>query len=186
MRKSIFAVCALMIVAFMASCDKEPTMIGKWKAEDIKEETKNNELEKASLIYSMDLLEDSSMVLDLKATIDGTSTDEGKKMTMHFPMNSGFMGKWTADETTLKWIPTDSTRYFSIDKDSMKITFDDPAMEAFADKIIKSTVENLEKEQGKEFLGELNTTWNYKFEGDKLTLMSDKDTINFVRQSEKK
>ena len=180
MRKSILAVCTLLMVAFMISCDKGPSLVGKWKAEKNQEEVKDGEAQKVSMVFAMDLLKDSSMVVDVKAVMDGSS----KEMTMHLPMATGFMGKWSADETTLKWIPTDSTKYFSLDKDSLKITFKDPTMEALSDKIIKSTLEGMEKEQGKDVFGDMvkDNTWSYKLEGDKLTLIAEKDTLVFTRE----
>ena len=60
-------------------------------------------------------------------------------------------------------------------------------MEAFGDKIIKSLIENLEKEGRKQFLGgfEKAEPMDYVLEGDVLKIVSDIDTMVFRRQAVK-
>ena len=120
------------------------------------------------------------MTFDVKAVMDGNED----KMSIHMPFSLGFKGTWKDMENKMVWTPTDSSQYCKFEKDSIKITFGDPTMEALGDKLVKSFTENLEKEMAPNMLKDFESSepMDYILDGDELKIVNKNDTMVFHRQ----
>ena len=178
MRKLFYAVCSIACVALMVACSEQtPTLVGKWVSDSHEMTEKENNV---TMTMNMDLNEDSTLAVKIMATMDADQ-DEIK---MHMPLEASFSGKWADSGNKLDWIVLDSTKKVNLVKDSIKLDFGKPEMEMFKDKIVKSLVEEFEKEGGKEFVDGLTSdeAMDYILNGDELKLVNDKDTLVFHRQ----
>ena len=181
MKKLFFAVCSLACLALFVACTAEtPSLVGQWKSDPVLNKDSSAE---TSMVIDINLAQDSTMTFAAKALMDSKE----KEISIHMPFTVGFKGTWTDDGDEMTWNVTDSTQYCKFEKDSIKLSFGDPTMEAFADKILKSFIEVFEKEGTKQYLGgfEKAEPMDYILEGDLLKIVSDNDTILFHRQAVK-
>ena len=181
MRKLFYAVCSLACMALIVACtEAAPSLVGQWKSEPV---LNNDSSANTSMVIDLNLAEDSTMTFSANAVMDSKE----KEMSIHMPFTMGFKGTWKDADDQMIWNVADSSQFFKFEKDSIKISFGDPTMEAFGDKIIKSLIENLEKEGRKQFLGgfEKAEPMDYVLEGDVLKIVSDIDTMVFRRQAVK-
>ena len=178
MRKLFYAVCSIACVALMVACsEQQPTLVGKWVSDTIN----TTEDESAvTMTMNMDLNEDSTLAVSILAVMDA----DQKEAKMHMPINASFSGKWADSDNKLEWIVIDSTKVVKLEQDSIKIEFGNPEMEMFKDKLIKSLVEEFEKEGSKQFIDGITSdeAMSYILNGDELKLINDKDTMIFHRQ----
>lgn len=182
MKNLFYAVCSLVCLALFVACTEEaPSLIGQWKSEPV---MNNDSSSNSSMVIDINLAQDSTMTFATKAVLDSKE----KEISIHMPFTAGFKGTWTDDGDEMTWNVIDSTQYCKFEKDSIQLSFGNPTMEVFADKIIKSFIEIFEKEGTKQFLGgfEKAEPMDYILEGDLLKIVSDNDTILFHRQVVKK
>lgn len=181
MKKLFFAVCSLACMALFVACESEPTLVGQWKSDAV---VKADSSSNSSIVIDLNLAEDSTMTFDANVVMDSKE----KEMSIHMPFNIGFQGTWKDAGDNMTWTPKDSSQYCKFEKDSIKLTFSDPTMEALGDKLLKSFTENFEKQGKEDFLGNYSggEPMPYILEGDLLKIVSDKDTMVFHRQAAKK
>jgi len=177
MKKIVFAVCSFAFAVIFAACTENPTVVGKWKSDPKVDKEKDMNV---SMEMDLNLAEDKTMALDINALMDA----ESEETSMHMPFKMGFKGKWEASDKKMVWNATDSSQYVKFEKDSVKITFKNPELEALGDKLLKSFIENFEKELAPNMLSSFEKTdsMDYTLEGDVLKIVSAKDTIVFHRQ----
>ena len=181
MRKLFYAVCSLVCMALIVACtEAAPSLVGQWKSEPV---LNNDSSASTSMVIDLLLAEDSTMTFAANAVMDSRE----KEISIHMPFTMGFKGTWKDAGDEMTWNVADSSQFFKFDKDSIKISFGVPTMEAFGDKIIKSFLEVFEKEGSKQYLGgfEKAEPMDYVLEGDVLKIISNTDTIVFRRQAVK-
>ncbi len=177
MKKLFFAVCSLACMALFVACESEPTLVGQWKSDAI---VQNDSSANSSIVIDLNLAKDSTMTFDANAVMDS----QEKEVSIHMPFSIGFKGTWSAAGDIMTWTPSDSSQYCKFEKDSIKLSFGDPAMEAFGDKLLKSFTENFENQGKEDFLGSYagGDPMPFILDGDVLKIISNKDTMVFHRQ----
>ena len=180
MRKLFFAACAFVMAAFVVSCTEsnEPTLVGEWQSDKVEQ---NGEGVSGWMTYKMTLNADSTMSMG----IDALQNIKEEKADITMPFQLSYDGKWADLKEKLVWCPDTATTKISLVQDSIKIKMGDPSMDAFADKMVKSLVENFDKEMGAQIKNETAAepdTNVYVLKGDELSVFTKTDTIVFHRQ----
>lgn len=172
---------AMLLVACVAGCTNEPSLVGKWKSDSFsKLEDKTN----IDMVYEMTLNADSTF----QSLVAADMKMSDKDTEMRIPFNVSLSGKWSDSGTTIIQVPDTQQVKVEFVKDSLKIEFKDPDMALLGDKLKTTMMKALDEEMSPKFKGEYakSDTVNYTLNGDVLTFISKSDTIVFKRVVEKK
>lgn len=160
---------------FVACGDKaasEPSLIGKWVSDTL---VKNEDKGVLTTVCTLDFRADSTLARDMKMSF--TLEDKGTKLMM--PFEVGYDSKFSADGKNIICTGDSASFRFKVEKDSVKVTSDDPTMQALADKVVTSMLKDVEKNFGGSIKNESmsSDTTAYIFEGELLKLVEKNDTI---------
>ena len=165
-------VCATVFVACGEKTPGEPSLIGKWVSDTV---VKNEDKGVASQLNIIEFKEDSTMTRDMKMSF----SMEEKGMKMVLPFEVGYNAKISIADHKIICTGDSASFHFKMEKDSVKVTSEDPTTQALAEKMITSLVKNAENEFGGKIKeGAMTTdTISYSFEGEVLKMVSDGDTL---------
>lgn len=172
---------AVVFMACIAACTSEPTLIGKWKSDSF---SKDEDKAKMSMAYEMTLNEDNTFQTAVKADMSMIDKDSELKI----PFNVSLSGKWSDLGDRIVQIPDSQSVKLEFVKDSLKIKFKDPEMEAVADKLKETMLKAIDEEMKGKLSADFAKadTSAYKLEGNVLKICSENDTVVFNRVVEKK
>ena len=181
MRKLFYAGIALLCVTLLASCGKSGTsdpnaLVGKWQMKKEQKEYKAD----MKVTYDLELKADKT----LSAYIDAMMAGSEKGFTMQLPFSIAFEGTWNTTDGKLEIKADEKTTKLKMDKDKVVFETDNPAAEKMISVLKETLISNMES-QAKEGVGKKlvpQEAMAYKLEGNKLMLISTKDTLVFEKK----
>lgn len=167
----------LLFFILLAGCSSETNpIVGKWQMKKVEKEG----VQSLEATYNLELKADKGAVANIDVMVEGSQ--EG--FSMKLPISMGFEGTWNTNDNKLEIKADSTTTRIDIDKEKMEFKFDNPVMEKMAEQIKDLAFSTIgpqaKKDVAKQFIG--NETMNYKLEGNKLILISAKDSLVFERQ----
>ena len=165
-------VCASVFVACGEKSASEPSLMGKWVSDTL---VKSEDKGFVSAVNTFEFKEDSTVSREMQMVYN----IEEKGMKMLLPFEIGYNAKFTVAGNQLVCVGDSASFRFKMEKDSVKITSDDPTTQALADKLITSMVKNIEKEFGGNIKSDAikPDTVPFFFEGEVLKVVADEDTL---------